>query len=99
MKATSTFLYLSFISELAISQGTWISRGTIGGAARQSPVGFTIGRYGYVCAGSSFNDLWQYDPSINTWTQKASLPGQGRSNAAGFSIGNYGYIGTGQGSS
>src|SRR5437868_1019094 len=88
-----------YILHSAFSQGIWTSKGTIGGVSREYPAAFTIGNYGYICAGGQpgnyLKDLWQYDPSSNVWTQKASLPGAGRDGAVGFSIGVFGYVGTG----
>lgn len=65
-------------------------------------IGFSIGSKGYIgtgeCAGTYYNDFWEYDPSLDTWTQKANFGGMGRLGGAAFSIGTKGYIGTGQGS-
>jgi N-acetylneuraminic acid mutarotase len=43
-------------------------------------------------AATSFNDLYQYDPSSNVWILKNTPPFTGRINAATFTIGNNSYV-------
>ena len=78
--------------------GTWTQKADLGGSARNSAVGFSIGNKGYIGTGydgSYSKDFWEYDPALNTWTQKADFGGAARKSAVGFSIGSKGYIGTG----
>jgi hypothetical protein len=80
---------------------SWTQKETVGGIARQTAVGFSIGNKGYIGTGvdinnNYYNDFWEYDPSTDVWTQKANFGGTSRHSAVGFSIGDKGYIGTGQ---
>ncbi|MCB9265377.1 MAG: hypothetical protein H6558_10160 [Lewinellaceae bacterium] len=83
-------------------QDIWIPRANLLAEGRQAPVGFSIGRKGYLGTGwDYFNDIrkdfWEYDPITDNWTQKADFGGGPRWNAVGFSIGPKGYAGTGEG--
>ncbi len=70
-------------------------------AARVDAAAFSICDKGYIgtgegpALGSDFNDLWQYDPSLDLWTQKTNFGGVARDEGIGFSIGTKGYIGLG----
>lgn len=63
--------------------------------ARGGSVSFAVGSYGFVATGSTRQDCYQYDPSLDTWTRLNPFLGSARSNAVGFGIGNYGYVGLG----
>jgi N-acetylneuraminic acid mutarotase len=62
-----------------------------------------VGGKGYIVGGSSaavtigYNDLWEYDPSLDVWTQKQSFSGGISDCGVAFSIGSKGYYGTGRG--
>ncbi len=78
----------------------WTQKANVGGGARSSAVGFSIGTKGYVgtgldAAGTRIQDFWEYSPTANTWTRKADVGERTRVLAAGFNIGNTGYVGTG----
>jgi N-acetylneuraminic acid mutarotase len=81
------------------SAQTWSQKANVGGLARNAPVSFAIGDFGYIgtgIAGSTMlNDVWKYDPTTNTWTQVADFPGSGRFGAVGFAIAQKGYCGLG----
>lgn len=67
---------------------------------RERAVGFSIGNFGYMCAGvdtaeTVLKDLWKYDPVLDSWSQMADLPGSKRRDAIGFTIDGIGYVGTG----
>jgi N-acetylneuraminic acid mutarotase len=94
-------LLYSFICVNAVfaDGGTWTQKGDFGGQARVG-MGMSIGNKGYFGSGTNdgqttFQDFWEYDPSIDTWTQKADTPIKFESNITGFVIGSKGYIGTG----
>jgi N-acetylneuraminic acid mutarotase len=78
----------------------WTQKTNVGGAARNSAVGFSINNKGYVgtgydASGKALNDFWEYNPATNVWTQKADVGGTVRTFAVGFSIGSKGYVGLG----
>ena len=85
---------------------TWTAKANLGGAARHTAVGFSIGTKGYIGTGFYMTstpfykrDFWEWDQATNTWTQKANFGGIARTGAVGFSIGSKGYIGMGWGGS
>ena len=96
-------IFLSYLCNHSLSQGTWTQKTNFGGAARFHAVGFSIGTKGYIGTGHSgtspnytfYKDFWEWDQSTNAWTQKANFGGTPRYGAVGFSIGTNGYIGTG----
>jgi hypothetical protein len=82
------------------SNAQWTQKAFFGGGSRFNATGFSIGTKGYLGTGwddglFSWEDFWEYDPSLNSWTQKTDFPGIFRFGAAGFSIGSKGYIGMG----
>src|SRR5882757_727061 len=81
------------------AQNTWTQKADFGGGVRIYATGFSIEGKGYLGTGlgefTTFNDLWEYDPTTNAWTQKADFGGGARYLAVGLSIGRKGYIGTG----
>ena len=82
---------------------TWTQKASFGGAARLGAAGFVIGTKAYIGTGISgtpsnytyYNDLWEWDQTINSWAAKTNFPGAARHSATGFSIANKGYLGTG----
>jgi len=92
--------YYNDLWEYDQASNSWTQKSTCPGAARMTPIGFSIGTKGYFSIGSlgqgnGYNDLWEWDQATNTWTSKAVFPGGTRGFAAGFSIGTSGYIATG----
>ncbi len=84
------------------SLNTWTKKADFDGLERYGSAGFSIGSKGYIGTGDngdsltpSFNDFWEYDPTIDLWTKKADFPGAGRVFATGLNIGNKGYLGLG----
>ncbi len=80
----------------------WTQKTDFGGAPRQGAVGFSINSKGYVATGNEtsttvnyYNDLWEFNPSINQWVQKANIPALGRKDATVFVIGSTAYVGCG----
>ncbi|MDB5282595.1 MAG: type sorting protein [Bacteroidota bacterium] len=75
----------------------WTLKADFPGLKRTGAMGFTIGNYIYVGAGSVFNsastyhDFYRYDPSADAWVGKASYPDSVQ-DANVFSIGNFGYV-------
>jgi N-acetylneuraminic acid mutarotase len=85
---------------------SWTQKADFAGGYRFYPVSFSAINFGYICSGYGFadtvtfsyqtyNDLWEYNPTLDSWSQKTSLPGQVRLDAFAFSIGNKGYVGGG----
>lgn len=95
---TQCFMVI-FAIAFAQTGNTWIQKTDVGGTARSSSVGFSIGDKGYIGTGNQgftyFKDFWEYDPVANVWSQKSNFGGVARNLATGFSIGFKGYIGTG----
>lgn len=92
------FLIFSFcvpIFATVTAQNTWTQRTDFGGVARYTPIGFSIGNYGYIGGGyngsSNLTDFWQYNPTTNAWVQKASIPLALRA-ASSFVINGKGYV-------
>ena len=56
---------------------------------------FIIDNKAYVCGGSGYNTLRQFDSQTEEWTQKASLPAPGRMLGIAFSHNGKGYAGLG----
>lgn len=82
----------------------WTRKADFPASSRNFGLGFAINGKGYYGMGhkqtkpfiyKTYNDLWEYDPTLDTWTQKADFPGPGRLMAQGFSIDNKIYIGFG----
>jgi hypothetical protein len=98
-------VFLNDFWEYDPSTNVWTQKANFAGQARELATGFSIGSKGYIGTGYynvnftsyEYNDLWEYDPSLDHWTAKASMGGVVRSGAVGFSIGSKGYIGTGEG--
>ena len=73
---------------------------SLGNIRRTEAVAFSIGGKGYVGLGenpgapTTFNDLWEYDPTNNIWTQKADYPVI-RASTTSFVIDDIAYVGTG----
>jgi len=79
---------------------TWTERDTLPATmSRDEAVGFSIGNFGYVSCGdnygSSYHDLWRYDPVTDSWLQMADFPGEQRNGLVAFTIGLKAYVGTG----
>lgn len=81
----------------------WTQKASFPGTQRTGAVGFAIGNKGYIATGiydvnwtSSFNDIWEYDPTFDSWTQKTSMPAAPRDGAVAFVINNIAYIGCGK---
>ena len=96
--------YLSDLWEYDPATDTWSQKADFEGHARNSAAGFSLDNKGYFTSGSYtpgdfnwewYNDLWEYDPSLNDWTQKASYDALGRGLPVAFTIGNKAYVGTG----
>ena len=84
--------------------GKWTRRANLGntdyGQSRLGAVGFSIGGYGYIGTGSTYNfptynDLWQYDPVADLWTQKANIGNLNREFSTAFVLEDKAYIGLG----
>ncbi len=81
----------------------WDQMANFGGGARARAVAFTIGNKAYVATGNdgagglgtSYNDVWEFDPSGDHWRPMSPLPAAARYNAVAFSVGSMGYLGTG----
>jgi N-acetylneuraminic acid mutarotase len=82
-----------------VLNGRWTRLADMPGLGRAYVIAFALGGKGYVTGGtdngSSFNELYQYDPATDQWTQKASLPGAGRYKASVFTIDDKAYVGLG----
>ena len=93
-------LFFALTYNIILSQNGWIQKSDLGGSARHSAIGASIGTKGYIGLGSDINgsrlnDLWEWDKATETWTQKADFIGSGRTGAIGFVIENKLYVGTG----
>jgi N-acetylneuraminic acid mutarotase len=84
--------------------GGWTQVTSFPGAGRSNAVGFSIGNYGYLGAGTvdgytPLSDFYQYNPSNNTWAQIDSLGVPGarapRFDAVAFGFDTTGYVLTG----
>jgi N-acetylneuraminic acid mutarotase len=101
MKKIQFLLILFLFPWVAFSQfNNWTKKNDFIGGKRERAVAFSIGDFGYVCAGvdtseTLLKDLWQYDPISDTWMQKADLPGVARRDAIAFAVNGKGYVGTG----
>jgi len=91
-------LYFQDFWEYDPATNIWTQKANFGGAIRYTAIGFSIGNFGYMGAGANlsagfyyFDDLWQYDPTLDVWTQKTSLPAP-RGSANSFVIGNDAYL-------
>lgn len=107
MKKAFSILILFYVllANTTYAQNTeyvWEKKENFQGGQIENGVGFSIGKNGYACLGSTGialkRECWKYDPQKNTWEKMASLPGEARISSVGFSIGNKAYIGTGLGS-
>ncbi len=69
--------------------------------ARNHPVTFSIGQFGYLLTGYDGNfllgDFYQYNPVSDSWTTKANFPGGPRGFAYGVEHNGKGYVGFGIG--
>ena len=101
---------LSDFWEYNIDTKEWTERAPFayGNSPRAGAVAFVCNGKGYVgfgcndtylswLGGTTYNDLWEYNPQTDTWTQKTSCPGLPRHSAVAVSINNNGYVGTGVG--
>lgn len=89
-------LFLGRVSDAQI----WLWQPSLPASERNTPIGFSIGRYGYVGLGANgspnlFNDLWRLEPISMSWTRMADFPGSPRWGAAAFTIGPNAYVGCG----
>lgn len=66
--------------------------------ARTGALALVINNLGYIVAGASNSDVWEYDPTTDIWVEKTAFPST-RGYAAGFVVNNIGYFGTGLASS
>jgi N-acetylneuraminic acid mutarotase len=78
---------------------TWTQIGNFAGPARHSAVSFVLNNKAYVTTGNTgnapgttFNDLWEFNPVGAVWTQLSPLPDTGRQSGSAFEAGNCGYI-------
>ena len=78
---------------------TWTQIGNFPGPGRHSAVSFVINNKAYVTLGNTgntqgttFDDLWEFNPVGGVWTQLPSLPDTARQSGCGFAAGNCGYI-------
>jgi N-acetylneuraminic acid mutarotase len=99
MKKLIIGLFLSLIITLGFSQ-SWSQQFDFSAPPRSSATGFSNGNYGYLCGGSldnitHYNELWQYDPTIDRWFSRASFPGTARRNLISFTIDSLSYVGLG----
>jgi N-acetylneuraminic acid mutarotase len=87
--------------EYDATTNNWAQKANFPGASRNFAASFVVGGKFYVCTGTSnfnpgtttsYNDLWEYNPTTNTWAQKASFPGGARYGATGFSANGKGYV-------
>jgi len=89
--------------EYDVTTAKWTKKADYPGKGSERAVAFTVNNKAYVGLGDTssyqgrkfFDDLYEYDPTINTWTKKASYPGGGMAYSVGFGIGTKGYVGTG----
>jgi N-acetylneuraminic acid mutarotase len=88
----------------ALSGGHWVQKNGIPGPdsanGRFVGIGFSVGNKGYMGLGigndgTTYSDLFQYDPVANAWTQEASCP-LPFAGAICMVINNIAYIGLGQ---
>jgi N-acetylneuraminic acid mutarotase len=59
----STSLNTRDFYQYTIQSNSWIRVADLSGAARRHAVGFNIGSKGYIAAGGTNQDLWEYDPN------------------------------------
>ncbi|MGC4039868.1 MAG: kelch repeat-containing protein [Flavobacterium sp.] len=63
---------------------------------RSSAVGFTLGNYGYVCTGVSYNTTWEYNPATDYWIRKTTFEGANRQDAIALSNGQRAFVALGR---
>lgn len=104
---TGTTTFLTDFWEYDPSSNGWTQKATYGGAARGNAVGFGIGSKGYLGTGrrwdgswsTTYNDIYEYNPSTNAWAYASGIGGSNTHLAtAGFNLGIKGYVGTGRNS-
>lgn len=78
---------------------TWTQVGNFPGPARHSAVSFVLNNKAYVTtgntgntSGTTFDDLWEFNPVGGVWTQLPSLPDTARQSGGAFSVGSCGYL-------
>lgn len=86
------------------SQNTWTQLPDFPGMGRDVAFDFSLDNdndgtndRGYVGAGwnsngTSYTDVWEYNPAANTWAQKADYPGIGTRSTTSFALNNIGYV-------
>jgi hypothetical protein len=81
--------------------GLWTSIGGPGADNRLESFQFTVNGKGYFGGGTyngtSYRDVWEYDPATNHWTRMADYPGIATAGYVFFSTGTRAYVGMGQG--
>ncbi|HKR04277.1 MAG TPA: hypothetical protein VJY62_06525 [Bacteroidia bacterium] len=78
---------------------SWTQIGNFAGPARHSALSFVLNNKAYVTTGNTgnapgttFDDLWEFNPLAGVWTQLSSLPDTARQSGSSFAAGNCGYI-------
>jgi N-acetylneuraminic acid mutarotase len=59
---------------------------------RSNAIGFSIGKYGYVAAGTPNGGTFEYNPSTDYWTRKTTLEASSRQDAVAISNGERAFI-------
>ncbi|MEO5570920.1 MAG: kelch repeat-containing protein [Bacteroidia bacterium] len=99
LNSTATYAGLNDFYTYNDMNNTWTQIGNFPGPARHSAYSFVINNKAYVTCGNTgnaigttYNDLWQFDPQASIWTQLAPLPDTTRQSGAAFASGSCGYI-------
>src|SRR5580692_4291277 len=92
-----SLLLFTFSFFLVKAQNTWLQQANMGGGQRDEAGGFSIGKYGYILAGTNdtgeyLSDLWRWNSDSNTWLRVDSFPGGQRIGVTTASFGGYGYV-------
>jgi N-acetylneuraminic acid mutarotase len=94
LQIASVFLFL-LLTMSVNGYAQWsLAKSIYGGTlANDGAFAFSIGNKGYICAGSSTGDIYQYDTLTNAWTNKGTVPvSMGHAFAMGFVINNKAYV-------
>jgi len=82
-----------------IAQTEWVRTMDFVGSARNHPVTFSIGNYGYIVTGYGDNgflkDMYRFDFALDTMGKMPDFPGAARGLAYGVSHGDKAYVGFG----
>ena len=87
--------------EYKLVTNQWIQRANVGTLIRQEAAGFSVNGLGYIAAGDNcssgenYQDVWEYDPTLDTWTQIDDFGGSARRYLDAFVIGNRAFCGLG----